>query len=340
MKLNRNTYEIFLMDYLDGKLDAVEVSELLLFLEQHPDLKEEFEGIGGIGIDQDAVHGFDASLLKKPVYTEVRSRFEELLVARMEGDISAEEDQELGKAMLIYPELKKDESAFALTRLEPDLAMRFNRNPRVKVFVIRPYYRMLAGIAATLLLLAFGWVYLNNSGNSGNRMAAVPPGKGETGPDRHSASVREKTADSETDALIASAVIEAGKKPQTVKKAHRQQTEEISGAISENRPLLSALYIHPKIHAVPMQQQSAATVLPPVVRLQNKGQPAPAASEEEYVSLGTWLKNRFRKETDLENKEGILARINTATHADVVIEKDTTGKITRFEIAGIGLVNH
>ncbi len=50
MKLDRTTYELFIIDYLEGQLDAIQVSELLLFLEQNPDLKAEIEGIEHVSL--------------------------------------------------------------------------------------------------------------------------------------------------------------------------------------------------------------------------------------------------------------------------------------------------
>ncbi len=34
MKINRNNYEAFLIDYIDGTLDAEKLAELLLFLDE------------------------------------------------------------------------------------------------------------------------------------------------------------------------------------------------------------------------------------------------------------------------------------------------------------------
>ena len=41
MKINRNNYEVFFMDYLDGNLDESVVNDFIEFLQKNPDLKEE-----------------------------------------------------------------------------------------------------------------------------------------------------------------------------------------------------------------------------------------------------------------------------------------------------------
>jgi hypothetical protein len=42
MKISRQNYEQYFVDYLDGKLNDEQVGVLMSFLEFNPDLKEEF----------------------------------------------------------------------------------------------------------------------------------------------------------------------------------------------------------------------------------------------------------------------------------------------------------
>jgi hypothetical protein len=48
MKPDRTSYEIWLVDYLDGNLDSGQAGLLMAFIEENPDIKEEFEGLSGI----------------------------------------------------------------------------------------------------------------------------------------------------------------------------------------------------------------------------------------------------------------------------------------------------
>ena len=45
MNVNRDNYESWFLDYLDGRLDAGQTGMLMSFLEFNPDLKEELEGM-------------------------------------------------------------------------------------------------------------------------------------------------------------------------------------------------------------------------------------------------------------------------------------------------------
>jgi hypothetical protein len=64
MSINRNNYETYLIDYLDGTLHPNEVAEVLLFLEQHADIKQEFEAMGGVVLPAIET-SFDSSFLLK-----------------------------------------------------------------------------------------------------------------------------------------------------------------------------------------------------------------------------------------------------------------------------------
>jgi len=43
MQIDRSNYEIWLIDWLDGKLDDPEVEQLQRFLGDNPDIKEEYD---------------------------------------------------------------------------------------------------------------------------------------------------------------------------------------------------------------------------------------------------------------------------------------------------------
>ena len=45
MKIDRSNYEIWFIDWLDGNLNSLQIEQLKLFLDQNPDLKEEFNDL-------------------------------------------------------------------------------------------------------------------------------------------------------------------------------------------------------------------------------------------------------------------------------------------------------
>lgn len=59
MKINKENYEMFLMQYADNELDDNELKELMSFIEIHPDVKDEFLTFKNIKINVDENEKFE-----------------------------------------------------------------------------------------------------------------------------------------------------------------------------------------------------------------------------------------------------------------------------------------
>lgn len=95
-KITRNNYEVFFIDYFDGNLPANIVDELLLFLDQNPDLKEEFENFENISIETSTSDFPFKNELKKNFSDAINeSNFDEFCIAYHENDLSKEEKSDL-----------------------------------------------------------------------------------------------------------------------------------------------------------------------------------------------------------------------------------------------------
>ena len=55
MKISKNNYESFFIDYLDGNLSDSQIREIEAFLMNHDDLREEFEGLEKILLKPDNI---------------------------------------------------------------------------------------------------------------------------------------------------------------------------------------------------------------------------------------------------------------------------------------------
>jgi hypothetical protein len=62
--VNMENYEIFLMDYFDNNLSEESVAALMLFLDQHPEIKEEASGLFDFTLIPEDI-SFDKESLKK-----------------------------------------------------------------------------------------------------------------------------------------------------------------------------------------------------------------------------------------------------------------------------------
>ena len=64
MEINRQNYEQYFIDYLDGKLNEKQVGILMSFLEFNPDLKVEFTDIEKMSLIADGELGYATSWKK------------------------------------------------------------------------------------------------------------------------------------------------------------------------------------------------------------------------------------------------------------------------------------
>ena len=153
MKINKHNYEMFVIDYIDGKLDAAGVSELLLFIGQNPVVKKELELLNTyFPATEKENEGFDKSILKKPVFADIKNDFREKLVARLEGDLSLSEKSKLEKAFAVYPELRTEAELFEKTKLYADKSMVFTGKKQLKknVPAFTLYFNYAWKVAASL----------------------------------------------------------------------------------------------------------------------------------------------------------------------------------------------
>jgi hypothetical protein len=230
MDINLNNYEAYMIDFLDGKLDASLCEDLRHFLEIHPQLAEELEmvkampvfcqgdescpckaelslnkaGLPGLGertadlwlaaslegdLDADLEAELDYFLEANPAWknarvsmsrTKLEAGHEEFegksalkrtaipivvnqdnylnwLVARMEGQTIDIENDAIDHFISLNSELQAEDRMLAMTRFQPDMAIRFEGKRALRRFVIPLMSQhaalRVAGLAASLLLL-------------------------------------------------------------------------------------------------------------------------------------------------------------------------------------------
>ncbi len=126
MKINKNNYEAFFVDYLEGNLDGKLVDDFIEFLQQNPDLKEELALFESISIGQEEIVFNKKELLLKEKF-DVEQVFNEAAIANLEGDISASGKAEFEKYLSTHPEKQKEAELFKSTKLHPDESVVFSK---------------------------------------------------------------------------------------------------------------------------------------------------------------------------------------------------------------------
>jgi hypothetical protein len=165
MKISLDNYEEFFLDYLDGRLDSEQLSELSLFLNLHAELKHKL-CIPENTILKPDMHVYQhKSLIKKLGFeaTIDESNFENFCIAYYEHNLSEEKEKQLISYCSYHPDKQKDFDVIQSLSLKPDVFSYKHKNtlyrrPSQKrsFTVIALRYASLAASVAVLLA-----VYIN-----------------------------------------------------------------------------------------------------------------------------------------------------------------------------------
>lgn len=166
MNINRNNYELFFLDYHEGRLEPGQVAELLVFLESHPELQEEFEDFEDITIAPDLSVSFaDKSSLKKnnviaagPINA---SNYKTYFITAVENQLTKEEQLWFAGFLGNNPGLSGEYELYLSTRLEPEMLIQYPGKAGLKRSVLntRRFYYYALSTAASLALLFAVFMY-------------------------------------------------------------------------------------------------------------------------------------------------------------------------------------
>ncbi len=119
MKIDRSNYEIWLIDWLDGNLNDLQVEQVQAFLAENPDLKEEFGEIEFFSL-KPSKNGYpDKSSLRRSAGELSQTQFEYLCAASVENDLTDDQQTELDELIGEDPEKRKVFELFGKTKLSP-----------------------------------------------------------------------------------------------------------------------------------------------------------------------------------------------------------------------------
>ncbi|MFH0864897.1 MAG: hypothetical protein V1904_01790 [Bacteroidota bacterium] len=143
MKINRNNYEVWFLDYYEGQLSPEKVKELMAFLGLHYDLKEEFDSFENISLPPAKKVVFESKdLLKKSnifsVGTINEKNYSDFFIAYNEGDLAEAEKNNVLQFVEKNPSLKKDFKLFSKTKVVPDTAIIYQEKQQLRKNIITP----------------------------------------------------------------------------------------------------------------------------------------------------------------------------------------------------------
>ena len=124
MQIDRSNYEIWIIDWLDGNLNDIGVAKLKQFLQENPDIKEEYDELTMVSLSSSDESFLLKNNLIKTTATLPDSQFEYLCIAFLENDLSLEQSIELKQIIDTDPR----------RRTQFDLIQRTNLTPPEEIF--------------------------------------------------------------------------------------------------------------------------------------------------------------------------------------------------------------
>lgn len=165
MEINKNNYEAYFIDYLEGNLNENIVDNFIEFLQQNPELKEELSLLETVSVEPENISfNKKENLFKQKLDSE--KEFDKAAIANLEGDISESDKSEFENYIADHNEKKRDIILFGKTKLQPDKTIVFGnkrklyRKSKQKVFLI-----WTTRIAA-ILIIAFAFFTLIDKPNN------------------------------------------------------------------------------------------------------------------------------------------------------------------------------
>lgn len=142
-KINKQNYEQYLIDLMDGNIEQSMKEKLLVFLTEHPEIKEEFEDLNYINTAFDNDIKFEhKNELKKPLIIPTKNihekNYEEFFVASIEDDLLATQKIELDHFIKINPNLSNTYELYKQCKIKVDTSLTFPNKKLLKKF---PFYK-------------------------------------------------------------------------------------------------------------------------------------------------------------------------------------------------------
>ena len=127
MNINRNNYEEFFLLYADNELTAAEKEAVGVFVDQHPDLKEELDMLLQAVLPANELVFPDKEALYRTTDTSLvnMTNFESFFVRYCDDELTNEEKAATELFVYNHPEFQVDFELIQQARLQPDAAIVF-----------------------------------------------------------------------------------------------------------------------------------------------------------------------------------------------------------------------
>ncbi|NLU94244.1 anti-sigma factor family protein [Chitinophaga sp. Ak27] len=167
-EINISNYESFLLSYIDGELNEAEQAALELFLQEHPQFRQELELLEGTRLVPDEAISFSNKSALYRTGVPALPDIEELMLGYIDGELTAEEEKALQEYLEQHPAARKELALLQATKLTPDTGLVFTDKTslyRSSGHKTAPIYRRLGWVAAAAAVVAGLVIWLLPTGN-------------------------------------------------------------------------------------------------------------------------------------------------------------------------------
>lgn len=175
MKIDRNNYEAYFMDYLEGNLDENVVNDFIEFIQQNPDLKEEMELVRSVSLPpEEQVFSKKTNLYRENYDRE--KEFNRAAIAQIEGDLNDDEKPAFEDYLSRHPEKQKEVALFSNTKLQPDESVQFSKKNKLYRHSARRSILLWSGRVAAVMVMALSvYLFIHNTAENTieNQVAGV-----------------------------------------------------------------------------------------------------------------------------------------------------------------------
>jgi len=282
MKLTRDNYEIWFLEYSDGKLDQSQIDAVHRFIAVNPDLAGELDTLTPV-LSKNHLQPFPGKDgLKKSLY-EDPAHLENSILASLEGDLSGMEQEMLDRWISDKPDQLELFQRFKQARIKPNPHIRYPRKAQLKrKSIVHANWIWISSIAALFLLALF----IFQPGDKKKELATtVEMSKSNTPKTSTSAGIAETThnrASDEPEKLIAATKPSSG----TLVHLSKNQTKNLPPIFTELRRSDTVALLLPKTGEVKSDFLLFADLAP--IR-----EPMAGYSLSGEISLADYLKKKY-----------------------------------------------
>jgi hypothetical protein len=164
MTINRNNFEAYLLDYIEGNLDPVYSAELMAFLAENPEF-ENYLPENELKKLNTGSHLFENKSLLKKDFQDIRqinpANFDEFCIASVEGLLDPNQEKRLHNYINMNPELENDLDTYRNMKLTPDYSVVFENKHSLKkqggIIVPVRFLYLAVSIAAAIIFII--WLF-------------------------------------------------------------------------------------------------------------------------------------------------------------------------------------